>query len=115
MLVRSHDGAIDMMQVPIQLDCGVSVPLQLGQDLVPNASSAPAIEAGGDRLPGTIVRGEIPPGSARAIQPEDATDDRAVVVAGPASSSFLRWKERPQPLPLLVGQDISCHTPVYSY
>ena len=70
MLVRSDDGAIDMMQVPIQLACGVSLPLQLGQDLVPDAGSAPAIEAGGNRLRGAVLLRQIPPGRARAIEPQ---------------------------------------------
>jgi hypothetical protein len=47
MLVRSNDGAIDMMQAPIQLTCLVCLLLQCGQDPLPDAGPSPAIEAGG--------------------------------------------------------------------
>lgn len=52
-LMCSYRGAIHMMEVPIQLSLGVCLPLEFCQDMIPYPSLYPAIEAGGNALPGT--------------------------------------------------------------
>jgi hypothetical protein len=57
MLVSANDGAIDVMQTPVEFPIGIGVLLKIGQDTVPNTRSSPAIEAGGNRLPGAVLLG----------------------------------------------------------
>jgi hypothetical protein len=61
MLVGANDGAIDMMQAPVQLACRVCLLLQLDQYPLPDPGSSPTIEAGRNRLPGAILIRKIPP------------------------------------------------------
>jgi hypothetical protein len=61
MLVRPNDGAIDMMELPIEIAGLVRLLLQFGQDPIPDPGFDPAIEARGAGLPRSIVGGEIPP------------------------------------------------------
>lgn len=110
MLVGANDGAVDMMQAPVERALGVSLLLEVRQDAVPDAGASPAIEAGGYCLPGAVPLGQVPPGRSCPIQPQQAIDDLAMVLRRAATSWFLRWKQRPQPLPLLVGQISSAHT-----
>src|SRR5581483_6383819 len=49
-LMGTDDGAIDEMEVPVHLTGLVRLLLQGGQDAVPDAGRAPAIEAAGDGL-----------------------------------------------------------------
>jgi len=51
MLMRSDGGAVDEVQRPIEVAVPVSLPLQLGQDLIPDAGRSPPVEAAGDGLP----------------------------------------------------------------
>src|SRR5437588_10819567 len=111
--MRSNNGAIDMMQSPVQLPGLVGAFLQRDQNAVPDAGASPAIEAGGHRLPRSIVLWQVPPGSARPIQPENAIDDAAMIHIRAATAGLPRWKQWPQPLPLRVGQISSVHTPLY--
>lgn len=55
---------------------------------------------------------EITPGAARALDPEDAVQDSAVIQRRPSRSLTLWWEQWSQLAPLLVGQFIaSYHTP----
>src|SRR5262245_23588577 len=103
MLVGTDNRAIDIMRGPIQLPRGVGLLLDGGQEAVPEADSAPAIEATGDRTPGAIALWEIPPGGPCAENPEDAIEEPAMVGRGAAGGRFLGRKQRLEPLPLLVG------------
>ena len=89
---------------------GVCVLLKIRQDAIPDAGASPAIEARGNRLPGTVLIGKIPPRRSRAREPQQAIDDQAMVLRGTTPSWFLRGEQRPQPLPLLVGLVSSAHT-----
>src|SRR5947208_359535 len=110
MLMGANHGAVDMMQAPVEFACGVRLLLTVGQDAIPDPVSPPAIEAGGNCLPGTVLLRQIPPGRSRAIEPQEAVEDLAMVLRGAALPGwFLRWKQRPQPLPLLVGHVSSAH------
>ena len=110
MLVGANDGAVDMMQAPVELPLGICLLLEVGQDAVPNAGPSPAIEAGGDCLPRPVLLGQIAPGSTGPIEPQQAIEDGTVILGRAATSCLLWWKQRPQPLPLLVGQISSAHT-----
>lgn len=111
----ANDGAIHVMEAPVKLALGVGLLLEIGQDAVPDASTSPAIEAGGNRLPGTILLGQIPLGRTGAIEPQQAVHDLAMILGRATTSRLLRWKQRPQPFPLFVGQVSSAHTSKSTY
>jgi hypothetical protein len=105
----SDHGAIDVMQVPVQLASGIGLRLHRRQELAPDARPLPAIEAAGHGTPRTIALGEIAPGSSGAENPQDAIDDRAMVMGGSPSLGFLGWEQGLEPLPLDSGQFASVH------
>jgi len=103
MLVSADNRAIDIVRGPVELPGGVSLLLDSGQEAVPEARSAPAIEPTGDRTPGAIALWEIPPRGPGAEEPQDPVEDPAMVGRGAAGRRFLGRKQRLEPLPLLVG------------
>ena len=100
-----------MVQIPIQLSLGVRLSLELREDMVPYSGLGPAVEAGGDALPGTKLLRQIAPGRSRAVDPQDGFDHSAMILGGAARFRCLWWQKRTYLLPLLVGQYLSCHTP----
>jgi hypothetical protein len=88
MVVRADDGAIHIMDIPVQVPCGVGLLLARGTEASPDACLAPAVEAAGNGLPGAIPFGDIAPGSAGAEEPEDAVEDAAVVSGWAACMRF---------------------------
>src|SRR5690242_3167865 len=113
MLVGAYHRAIDKVLLPIQCAGGIALALQFRQDAVPNAALAPAIEAAGDRAPGTEVLWQVPPRSAGTQDPANALNDPAMVMRGAARFRFLRGQQRFKPCPLLVCQGVSVHTLEY--
>jgi len=111
MLMRLNDRAVDMMEAPIQVARRVGLLLQVGQDSIPDAGSSPAIQAGRNGLPRTVLRGQVTPRRSRADQLQQAIEDTAVVLRRPTTSRALGREQRPQPLPLVVGKVSSVHTP----
>ena len=93
MLVRADDGAIHIMDIPVQVPCGVVLLLDRGKEASPEACLAPAGEAAGNGLPGAIPFGDIAPGSAGADDPEDAVENAAVVSGWAACMRFL-WRKQ---------------------
>jgi hypothetical protein len=93
MLVRTDDGAIHIVDSPVQVLCGVGLLLDRGKEASPDACLAPAVEAAGDGLPGAIPFGQVAPGSAGADDPEDAVEDAAVVSGWAAGVRFL-WRQQ---------------------
>src|SRR5215211_6090879 len=71
---------------------------------LPDAEVAPEPVALVGRLPFAELERHVPPGGVRAHDPEDPTQDRAVVVARPAGWWPLGRQERTDPLPFDVGQ-----------
>src|SRR5262245_21572892 len=63
--------------------------MQGGDDLVPEALLAPAAIPAVDRLPGAEFGGHLAPWGAGAGDPEDALEDRAVVVGRSPDRGFL--------------------------
>ena len=106
----SDHGAIEIMAIPVQLAMGVGLGLHRREELLPDASPLPAIEATGDGAPRTIAFGQIPPRGPGAQNPEHAVEDASMIDSRPAGLGFL-WKEqRLEPLPVRVGQIASVHT-----
>ena len=93
MPVGADHAAIHMVQGPVQLALRLGLPLQLGQDLVPDAGFASPIEA----------RGEGLRGSARAQYPQDAVEHQPMVLGRMPRLGFLGRQQRLQPLPLAIG------------
>ena len=56
---------------------------------------------------------EIAPGRSRAEEPEHPVDDGAMVFVRSPSVGFLRGKEWPEVLPLLISEFMWCHPPAY--
>jgi hypothetical protein len=100
-----------MVQIPIQLSTSVLLSLELGENMVPHTRLGPAVQAGGDALPGTKLLRQIAPGCSRTVDPQDGLDHGAMVLGGAARFLCLWWQKRTYLLPLLVGQYLSCHTP----
>ncbi len=87
--MSTNDGGIDMMRFPVQFPGGIGVGLHRGEEAVPDPGLFPAIEPGGDGGGGPIAGGQVGPGRAGAQDPEDAVDDRPVVVARAAPLAAL--------------------------
>jgi len=102
-----------MMEAPVQLAIRVGLLLQALQDVLPDLSPLPPVEPAGDGLPGAVALGEIPPGCSGAKEPKDGINDGAMILARPPSAWFLGWKERSEPLPLLISEFMSSHPLAY--
>jgi hypothetical protein len=114
MVVRADDGAIHIMDIPVQVPCGVGLLLARGTEASPDACLAPAVEAAGNGLPGAIPFGDSAPGSAGAEEPEDAVEDAAVVSGWAACMRFLWRKQGLSPLPLGISKVMSVHPEKYT-
>ena len=93
MLMRADDGAIHIVDIPVQLPCGVGLLLDRGKEANPDACLAPAVEAAGDGGPAAIPLGQVTPGGTGTEDPQDAVEDASVVSGGAASVRFLRRKQ----------------------
>jgi hypothetical protein len=109
-LMRTHDRSIHKVFAPVHLPVLVRELLQAFQKPWPDARLAPAVQPATDRLVGAKALRQVSPRRARAQDPDDAAEHRAVVVVGAAGVRFLRGKQRPQLLPLRVSDLLSCHT-----
>ena len=107
MLVGTNDGGIDVMGLPVEFARGIGVGLHRGEEAVPDPGLFPAVEPRGHRGGGAIAGGQVGPGRARAQDPEDAVDDRAIVVARAAPLAALGWatgwEQALDVLPLAIG------------
>ena len=87
--MRSDDGAIDQVHRPLQLASGLGLLLQGRKEGWEDAGALPAVEAARDGAPRTLPFGQISPGSASTEDPEEALEDRAVVMGGSPDLRFL--------------------------
>jgi hypothetical protein len=94
MLVGAHDGAIDVMDRPIDLAGRIGLRRDGVEETLLNAGLLPPVEATGHRAPGAITLRQIPPRSIRPEDPQDAVEDGAMVVRWMAGLRFLGWKQR---------------------
>ena len=62
LLVSSNDRAINVMHRPVHLTSGIGLLLDRLKETLPDAGSAPAIEATGHGAPGAMAFGQITPG-----------------------------------------------------
>jgi len=109
--MRSDDGAIDEVDRPIEVACGLGLLLHGRQEALEETCMPPAVEAAGHSAPQTIPCRQIPPGGASTQDPEDAVDDGTMVMGRSPDMWFLGWEQRLELLPLLVRQIASVHTP----
>jgi hypothetical protein len=94
MLVRPDDGAIDIMDIPVELSCGVGALLDRGKEASPETCFAPAGEATGNGDPAAIPLGEVTPGGSCADDPQNAIQEASVISGRAACVRFLRGKQR---------------------
>jgi hypothetical protein len=92
-LVRSDDSAINIVDIPVQVLCGIRTLLDRGKEASPDARFPPAIETARRGAPRTIPLWEITPGGAGADDPQDTVEDASVVSRWAASVRFLRRKQ----------------------
>jgi hypothetical protein len=97
------DGAINIVQIPIELAARLGLLLDGVKHVRPEAGPLPAVEATRHGAPGAIARGQVAPGGAGAQNPSDAVHDAAMVYGWPARLRLLGREQRLQPLPLGVG------------
>ena len=93
MLVRADDGAIHIVDIPVQVLCGVGLLLDRRKEASPDARFPPAIETARHGAPRPIPLWQITPGGAGADDPPDAVEDASVVSRGAACVRFLRRKQ----------------------
>lgn len=105
-LMRSNDGTIDVMRLPIQLPCRIGLRLHLFPNGLPDPFLAPAVVAAGNRLPLPIAFRNIAPGRSGALEPQDAIDNRPMrmiglpgpgLTGGSSGSSFAHWASLSSP------------------
>ena len=113
MLVGADDGAIDKVEQPIELAVRIRLLLEGVEELLPDIRSLPAIEAAGHGWPGPVPLRQVPPGRPGAEDPQDAVDNRAMVMGRSPNLWFVRWEQGFKPLPLRVGQISSAHSTQY--
>ena len=94
MLVRSDDRAIDLVEIPVELRCGIGTLLDRGKEASPEARLAPAIKTAGDGAPGAVPLRQVTPGGAGTQEPEEPVEDASVIESRAAGFGLLRRKER---------------------
>jgi hypothetical protein len=92
-LVRSDDSAIHIVDIPVQVLCGIRTLLDRGKEASPDASFPPPIETARHGAPRTILLWQLTPGGAGADDPQDTVEDASVVSRWAASVRFLRRKQ----------------------
>jgi hypothetical protein len=68
-----------VMDIPVQLCCGVGLLLNRSKEASPDARLAPAVEAASDGGPAAIPLGEVAPGSPCTDDPQNAIEDASVI------------------------------------
>jgi hypothetical protein len=108
-LVRADDGAIHIMDIPVELPGSGGTLLDRRKEASPDTRLAPAVEAAGDGLPGAIPFRHVAPRGTGTDDPQDAVEDAAVVSGWAACMRFLWGKQGVSPLPLPIGEVMSLH------
>jgi hypothetical protein len=92
MLVCSDDSAIDIVESPVAVPCGIGALLDRGKKARPEARLAPAIKPAGDGAPGAVPLRQVTPGGAGTQEPEDTVEDASVIGSRAAGFGLLRRK-----------------------
>ena len=89
-LVRADDGAIHIVDIPVQALGGVGTLLDRSKEASPDTRLAPAVEAAGDSGPAAIPLGEVAPRGTGTDDPQDAVQEASMVSCWAACVRFLR-------------------------
>jgi hypothetical protein len=92
-LVCADYRAIHIMDIPVQVRCGIRTLLDRGTEASPDARFPPAIKTARHGAPRAIPLWQIPPGGAGADDPQDAVEAAAVVSGWAACIRFLWGKQ----------------------
>jgi hypothetical protein len=106
----ADNGAIDAVQLSIQLTSGVGLRRECPQEALEDASLTPPLEATGHGATWAITLGQIPPRRSSAQDPPHAVTQKATVDRRESSLRFLRWEHRVKALLSSIGQLFSVHS-----
>jgi hypothetical protein len=93
MLVRADHGAIDVVDIPIEVLGSVGTLLDRRKEASPDTCLAPTVKAAGDGGPAAIPLGEVAPWGTGTDDPQDAVQEASMVSRWAASVRFLRRKQ----------------------
>jgi len=105
-LVGADDRAVQHLHALL----GRAAPGEGGEERLEHAQVAPAGEAAPGRVPLPVPLRDRAPAGALARPPQDAVQDRPVLVPGPARPPALSRQQRPDQLPFRVRQIARSHT-----
>ena len=92
-LVRSDYSAIHIVDIPVQVLCGIRTLLDRGKEASPDASFPPTIETARHGAPRTILLWQITPGGAGADDPQNTIEDTTMIGGWAPCVRFLRRKQ----------------------
>ena len=113
------DGAIHVMNSPLQLPSNISLLLKTFQEPLPHIPLSPAVEPARYSSPGTVSVPQslprtgygVPRGSSDTHHPEGGIDDVAMVFVGPSNTRLPRRQQRLYSSPLRLCQVTPSHSP----
>jgi hypothetical protein len=108
-LVGPNDGAVDVVQIPVEFTAALGLCQQGSKDPLPDALPIPTPETAVDRLPGAVALRQVLPGSTGPRQPEDGIDDQAVIQGWPTGARPLGRQQRLDQLLLRIGEFTTAH------
>src|SRR3954452_17567984 len=109
-LMRTNDGGVHKVDVPVNLAALLRFGLQLRQDALPDPGLAPAVEPARYRAYRAVAPGQVTPRRTGALDPQNTIENRPVGLVRPPRPGLFRRQPRRHPLPLLVRQVASFHT-----
>ena len=77
--MSAHDGAIDHVDIPLDLAGMICTFMHSGEQLCPEALLLPSVEPRTHCLPIAVAFGQITPGTPGAFDPEDTVQHGAVI------------------------------------
>src|SRR5690606_2216644 len=101
--VRPDMRAVVEKQLPVHAVAVLHLALQRLEQRVKDPGLSPPPVAAVDRRPRPVALGQIPPGSARAQNPENAVQDRPIILPGPPRLRSRR-QQRLDHTPLSIAQ-----------
>jgi len=108
-LVRTHNGAVAIVDFPVQGAGRIARWLHRRKETLPDARLAPALKTAVDRRPWPVALWQVTPRGARAHAPQDAVQDASMIRGWSTGLRLLRRQQRQQAHPLRVGQFVSVY------
>src|SRR5512141_1375424 len=102
MLVGSHRGGINEMDLPIYIAFHIQRSLQFGKDLAPDTGLTPALKSAIDRRPLAIAFWQVSPGCPCPQHPDHAIEEFSMILRRPSTSGFCLREQWFDPLPLFI-------------